>query len=144
MKRPALLATILLTAVCIACSPPSAADLVRKVMEQRNNYDVNMTSWIQRPDGSLYFDVMVVNNNQTALTKLTVMVEQLDADDNVLATGRVVMDVSALTAGLGQAIGVTLPNAAVGVEGARLFVESSPPKEAWPVFPELDAVRPRI
>lgn len=144
MKRPALLATILLAATSIGCTPPSADDLVRKVVEQRNNYDVTASSMIVRPDGSLYIDVLVVNNNLTALNKLTVMVEQLDADDNVLASGRVVMDVSALTAGLGQSIGVTVANAAAGVEGARLFVETNPPKEVWPEFPELDAVRPRI
>lgn len=127
-----------------ACSAPSAEDLVHDVMAVRNNYDARLQSWIQRDDGTLYLDVLVVNNNDTSLATLTVMVEQLDADNNVLDARRVPMDVAELTPGLGQSVGVTVPAAAEVVEGVRLFIERDPPREAWPEFPEFDAVRPRI
>ncbi len=140
-------AAVLLAAAALAptaCAPPSAEELVRDVMQVRNNYDAKLQSWIQREDGTLYLDVLVVNNNETSLRTLTVMVEQLDADNNVLSARRVPIDVAELTAGLGQSVGVTVPAAAAMVEGVRLYVEPAPPREAWAEFPEFDAVRPRI
>ncbi len=137
-------AAVLIAAATLACSAPSAADLVLEVIQTRNNYDAELQSWIVRPDGALYLEVLVVNNNETALRYLTVMVEQLDADNNVLAVDRVSLDVAALTAGLGQNLGVTLPVAEPGVEGVRLFIETNPGEDIWPEFRELDSVRPRI
>jgi len=145
MKSSAALMFLASVAVLAgACNPPSAEDLVQQVMAQRNNYDATLTSWIVRPDGSLYLDVLVVNNNESSLSALTVMVEQLDIDNKVLAAQRVPIDVSELTAGLGQGLGVTLPRAADGVEGVRLYIEPNPPREAWKEFPEFEGVRPRI
>jgi len=144
MKR-LVLAALVLALVAPACSPPSAEDLVRGVAEQRNNYTATLQSWTQREDGSLYLDVLVVNNNiEGSLRTLTVMVEQLDADNNVLGSSREVLNVVTLTAGLGQPVGVTLAGAAAQVEGIRLFVEPRPSAEDWPEFPEFDAVRPRL
>jgi len=144
MKRP-FLAALVLAFVAPACSPPSAEDLVRAVAEQRNNYSATLQSWTQREDGSLYLDVLVVNNNaESSLRTLTVMVEQLDADNNVLGSSRGVLDVVSLTPGLGQPVGLTLAGAAAQVEGIRLFVEPLPAEDDWPDFPEFDAVRPRI
>jgi len=144
MKR-LVLAALVLALVAPACSPPSAEDLVRGVVEQRNNYDATLQSWAQREDGSLYLDVLVVNNNaETSLRTLTVLVEQLDADNNVLGSSREVLNVVTLTAGLGQPVGVTVAGAAGQVEGIRLFVEPQPTEADWPDFPEFDAVRPRI
>jgi hypothetical protein len=144
MKR-AFLALLALALVAPACSPPSADDLVRGVMEQRRNYTATLQSWAQREDGSLYLDVLVVNNNtESSLRTLTVLVEQLDADNGVLSSTRVVLDTATLTPGLGQPVGVTVPGAAPVVEGLRLFVEPQPEEAAWPEFPEFDAVRPRI
>ena len=144
MKRVAL-AALVLALVAPACSPPSADDLVRGVMEQRRNYSATLQSWTQREDGSLYLDVMVVNNNvEGSLRRLTVMVEQLDAEDNVLSADRVALDVATLTPGLGQPVGVTVAGAAPVVEGIRLYVEPQPEEAEWPDFPEFDAVRPRI
>ena len=37
----------------LACSPPSADDLVRQVIQQRNNYDATLQSWVVREDGSV-------------------------------------------------------------------------------------------
>lgn len=144
MKR-FFFAALVLALVAPACSPPSAEDLVRAVAEQRRNYDATLQSWTQREDGSLYLDVLVVNNNvETALRTLTVLVEQLDADNNLLASSREVLNVVSLTPGLGQGVGVTLAGAAAQVEGIRLFVEPQPSEEDWGEFPEFDAVRPRI
>jgi len=144
MKR-LLLAALVLVLVAPACSPPSAEDLVRGVAEQRRNYDATLQSWTQREDGSLYLDVLVVNNNvETTLRTLTVLVDQLDADNNVLSSTREVLDVVTLTPGLGQSVGVTMAGAAAQVEGIRLFIEPLPEEEAWADFPEFDAVRPRI
>jgi hypothetical protein len=144
MKR-LVLATLVLTLLATACSPPSAEDLVRGVAEQRRNYDATLQSWTQREDGSLYLDVLVVNNNvETSLRTLTVLVEQLDADDNVLSSTREALNVVTLTPGLGQGVGVTLAGAAAQVEGVRLFIEPLPDEEDWADFPEFDAVRPRI
>lgn len=144
MKR-LFLATLVLALVAPACSPPSADDLVRGVAEQRRNYEATLQSWRQREDGSIYLDVLVVNNNiETSLRTLTVLVEQLDADNNVLSSTREVLNVATLTPGLGQGVGVTLAGAAAQVEGIRLFIEPLPDEEDWSNFPEFDAVRPRI
>lgn len=145
MKRWICVAAVIALA---ACSAPSAEDLVREVIAQRNSYDARLSSWIVREDAAvpfLYLDVMVVNNNMEAtLRTLTVMVEQLDADDQVLDARRVALDVAALTAGIGQSIGVQVSPANPAVEGVRLFVEGNPATEVWPEFPEFDSVRPRI
>ena len=147
MKRLAVL-FVLVAATALACSAPSAQDLVREVVQQRNNYEARLTSWIVRedtPTPHLYLDVMVINNNDAvALQTLTVMVEQLDAEDNVLHSRRVPIDVVALTAGIGQGVGVQVLPVADGVEGVRLYIESNPGEDVWPEFPEFNAVRPRI
>ena len=138
-------AAVVLLLVAAACSPPSADELVRGVVEQRNNYTAELKSWTQREDGSLYLDVLVVNNNaESSLRTLTVLIEQLDADGNVLGATREVLDVVTLTAGLGQSVGVTLAGAAPQVEGIRLLRETQPEEAIWSDFPEFDAVRPRI
>jgi hypothetical protein len=140
-----LFAAVILVLVAAACSPPSADDLVRGVVERRNNYTAELKSWTQREDGSLYLDVLVVNNNpEGSLRTLTVLIEQLDADGNVLGASREVLDVVALTAGLGQSVGVTLAGVAPQVEGIILRRETQPAEEDWAEFPEFDAVRPRI
>jgi len=144
MRRFAAAALLLMLAAP-ACSPPSADDLVRGVMEQRNNYSAELKSWTQREDGSLLLDVLVVNNNtEASLRTLTVRVEQLDTDDTVLGSERVPMDVLSLTPGLGQSVVVSVAGAAAQVEGVRLFIEGSPEETEWADFPEFDAVRPRI
>jgi hypothetical protein len=118
------------------------------VLATRNEYEVQLSSWIERdagmPNASLYLDVNVVKNTEESLTRLTVLVEQLDANDNVLASQRVPIDVSDMdTRGLSRTYGVEVRPAAPGVEGVRLVVEPSPPAETWADFPELDRVRPR-
>lgn len=142
MKRTAAL--LLLATTAVGCGTPSANDLVREVIQTRNNYTAELQSWIVRPDGALYLDVLVVNNNESSLRNLTVMVEQLDADGDPLGNDRVALDVAALTAGLGQNIGVTLPGADPAVDGVRLFIETNPGEDVWPEFREFDSVRPRI
>ena len=38
----------LVAAVMIACAPPTADDLVAQVIAIRNNFEVNLSSWIDR------------------------------------------------------------------------------------------------
>ena len=136
-----IIATVLVTA---ACSPPSGEELVQKVMEQRNNYDATPQSWIVRPDNSIYLEVLVVNNNlEGSLRTLTVLVEQLDADDSVLKSERVPINVVSLTAGLGKNLGVSVMAVKPDVEYVRLLIETAPEADTWPDFPEFGAVRPR-
>ena len=87
----------------VACSPPSAEDLVQGVINTRNNYSADLKSWLineEGPEPYLYLEVMVVNNNsEESLRTLTVVVEQLDLDDEdnivgVLDSRRVVLDVT--------------------------------------------------
>lgn len=145
MRRPLFLLLLIAAAATVGCSAPSAEDLVLEVMETRLNYDATLQSWIVRPDGSLYLDVLVVNNNnEQALRTLTVMIEQLDAEDEALEARRVVLEVLNLTPGMGEGVGVTVAGAAPGVEGIRLFIEARPEPDAWAEFPEFEAVRPRI
>lgn len=146
MKRH-LIPAILLLAVIAGCSAPTAQEMVGEVIDQRNNYEAQASSWIIRdqPTPHVYLDVMVINNNEAvALKTLTVMVEQLDADGNVLNAQRVPIDTAQLTPGIGQGVGVQVTPVAEGVEGVRLYIERAPAEETWPEFPEFNAVRPRI
>lgn len=145
MKRLALPLTLL--ALGLACSPPSGDELVQQVIEQRNRYEARLNSWIVRedaPEPYLYLEVNVLNNSQEALQTLTVMVEQLDADSELLRRDRVSIDVADLTPGLGESQGVEVRPAHPEVEGIRLYVEADPPQEAWREFPEFERVRPRL
>ena len=147
MKR--LIAPLLVLLVfTVACSPPSAEDLVQGVINTRNNYSADLKSWLineEGPEPYLYLEVMVVNNNvEESLRTLTVIVEQLDIDDKILDSRRHVLDVAEMTAGIGQSVGVQVRPAFSAVEGIHLLVEPRPEREDWPEFPELDAVRPRI
>ena len=147
MKRLALPLAFLFVALLPACSPPSGSELVEQVIEQRNQYEARLNSWIVREDAAepyLYLEVNVLNNSQESLQTLTVMVEQLDADNEMLRQDRVPIDVADLTPGLAESIGVEVRPAHPDVEGIRLFVESNPPEEAWGEFPEFERVRPRI
>jgi hypothetical protein len=146
--RHRVLITLLLIAATAACAAPSADDLVAQVIATRNEYEVALSSWIDRdagtPQASLYLDVNVVKNTEENLTRLTVLVEQLDADNEVLASQRVPIDVSDMdTRGLSRSYGIEVRPMAAGVEGVRLVVEPNPPREVWDEFPELDRVRPR-
>ena len=143
MKRQ--LTIIMAVLAMAACSPPSGEELVQQVMQQRNKYDATPQSWIVRPDSSIYIEVLVVNNNlEGGLRTLTVLVEQIDANDSVLKSERVPMDVMALTAGLGKNLGVSVMAVTPDVEYVRLVVERAPEADTWSDFPEFDAVRPRI
>lgn len=150
MRHRAPLIVLLLGVACaaLACAAPSAEDLVAEVLATRNEYEVQLSSWIERnsgtPNASLYLDVNVVKNTEESLTRLTVLVEQLDANNDVLASQRAPIDVSELdTRGLSRSYGVEVRPVAPGVEGVRLALEPNPPAETWAEFPELDRVRPR-
>jgi len=148
MRHRALLTALLLAATAAACGAPSAEDLVAQVIATRNDYQVALSSWIDRdagtPNASLYLDVNVVKNTEENLTHLTVLVQQLDADGNVLDSQRVPIDVSDLdTRGLSKSYGIDVRPMAPGVEGVTLQVEPNPPADVWNQFPELDRVRPR-
>ncbi len=140
-----LLTVIAIVLATTACSPPSGEELVQEVMQQRNKYDATPQSWIVRPDGTIYIEVLVVNNNlEGGLRTLTVLVEQIDTDETVLKSERVPMNVMSLTAGLGKNLGVSVMAVKPDVEYVRLLVEAAPESDSWSEFPEFDAVRPRI
>jgi len=98
MRTRATLTALLIAVVAVACSPPSAEDLVMNVIRTRNNFEVRLTSWLDRGAETtqpyLYLDVEVLKNTEDSLTRLTVLVEQLDASENVLSSQRVPIDVS--------------------------------------------------
>jgi hypothetical protein len=147
MRTRALL-SILLIAATAACAAPSADDLVAEVIATRNQFEVSLSSWIDRdadtPQPWLYLDVAVVKNTEEQLTRLTVLVEQLDAAGEVLSSTRVPIDVSDMDVrGLSKTYGLDVRPMAPGVEGVRLLVEPNPAPETWGEFPELDRVRPR-
>lgn len=139
---------VLMAAAGVACSPPSADELVENVLRTRNNYEVRLTSWAPFEEGTpqarLYLDVVVVKNTEDSLTDLTVLVEQLDSAESPLSSQRVSIDVSAMDLrGLSKNFGVEVSPLQANVEGVRLILEPNPPRDAWGEFPELDRVRPR-
>ena len=142
-------ALLLLSAWTLAssCSAPTAEDLVRDLVRSRNDYEVRLTSWVVREHpgapSSLYLDVLILNNSDKSLRTLTLLVEQLDANDQLLASQRVAAEVTALTPGISQTVGVELGPAHSSVEGIRLILELDPGPEIWDQFPEFNAVRPR-
>ena len=147
MRRRALVTVLLLAAVA-ACSPPSAEDLVAEVIRTRNNFEVSLASWIDRDTDTaqpwLYLDVVVLKDTEDNLTRLTVLVKQLDEAGAVLAEQRVAIDVSNIDMrGLSKNYGLELRPMAAGVEGVTLAIEPNPAREVWDEFPELDRVRPR-
>jgi len=147
MRRRALVTALLLAAV-VACSPPSAEDLVAEVIRTRNNFEVSLASWIDRDTDTaqpwLYLDVVVLKDTEDNLTRLTVLVKQLDEAGAVLAEQRVAIDVSNIDMrGLSKNYGLELRPMAARVEGVTLAIEPNPPREVWDQFPELDRVRPR-
>lgn len=148
MKRALSLLLAATLAGPLACAPPSADDLVEEVMRTRLQYDVEARSWIIREDSDppeIYIETFVLNNNQEeSLRTLTVLVEQLDGDNELIAADRVVLDVAELTPGIGRSIGVTVPVANDAVEGLIVRRETQPDREVWREFPEFEAVRPRI
>ena len=138
----------LLASTMIACSPPSADDLVAEIIAVRNNFEVSLSSWIDRDTDTatpyLYLDVDVVKNVEDSLARLTVLVEQLDATSSVLDSQRIPIDVSSMDIrGLSKKYTLEVRPLVAGVEGVRLTIEPSPARETWPEFPELDRVRPR-
>jgi len=148
MRTCALVAALLVTAAAVACSPPSAEDLVADVIATRNQFEVSLSSWIDRDADTaqpwLYLDVAVVKNTEERLSRLTVLVEQLDADNEVLSSQRVPIDVSDMDVrGLSKTYGVEVRPMSPGVEGVRLVIEPNPSEDVWDEFPELDRVRPR-
>lgn len=131
----------------VSCSPPSAEDLVTDILQVRNEFEVRLTSWIVRDEGTanarLYLDVTVLKNTAEPLDYLTVMVEQQDAAGNTLSEKRVSFEVVQLERGLSQTTGVEVFPAQPGVEGVRLYIEPNPPRDTWGEFRELARVRPR-
>ncbi len=146
--RSRALVTALLVAAVVACSPPSAEDLVAGVITTRNNFEVNLASWIDRdvdtPQPWLYLDVAVVKNTEDTLARLTVLVNQLDVDGTVVAEQRVTIDVSDMEMrGVSKNYGLEVRPMVAGVEGVTLVIEPNPARETWDQFPDLDRVRPR-
>ena len=148
MRTRATFMALLLATLPLAWSPPSAENLVGEIVAVRNQFEVNLSSWIDRDADTsqpwLYLDVAVVKNTEEQLTALTVLVEQLDPDLQVLAAQRVPIDVSDMDVrGLSKTYGLEVRPMAPGVDGIRLIIERDPPMDAWSEFPELDRVRPR-
>lgn len=147
MRHRVQLTTLLVAAMAVGCSAPTAEDLVAEVIATRNQYEVALSSWIDRnvgtPQAHLYLDVNVINDGQGSLQTLTVLVNQLDANNEVLASQRVPIDVSGMTGGLSKSTGIEVSPLAPGVEGVSLAIEPNPPADAWDEFPELERVRPR-
>ncbi len=148
MRTRAAFIALLLAATTIACSPPSAEDLVMQVIVERNNFEANLSSWIDRDTDTaapyLYLSVDVVKNTEANLTRLTVLVQQIDADGNVLDTQRVPIDVSDMDMrGLSKKYSLDVRPLAAGIEGVTLIIEPNPERDTWGEFPELDRVRPR-
>ena len=148
MRTRATLTALLIAAAAVACSPPSAQDLVMEVIRTRNSFEVRLTSWLDRgADTSqpyLYLDVEVVKNTEASLTRLTVLVRQLDGSDNVLSEQRVPIDVSDMDVpGLSKKYSLEVRPMHPSVEGVTLVIEPNPDPEFWSDFPELDRVRPR-
>ena len=148
MRIRATYTALLLAAAAIACSPPTAEDLVAEVIAVRNNFEVSLSTWIDRDTDTaapyLYLSVGVVKNTEDSLTRLTVLVEQLDADGNIIDAQRVPINVSDMDIrALAKTYSLEVRPLAPGVEGVRLIVEPNPSTETWGEFPELDRVRPR-
>ena len=121
---------LLLAAVTIACSPPTADDLVAQVIAIRNSFEVNLSSWIDRGTETeaphLYLDVDVVKNVEDRLARLTGLGEQLDANGNVLDAQRVPIDVSGMDMrGLSKKYALEVRPMVPGVEGVRLTIEQN-------------------
>ena len=150
MRTRAPLIALLLAAVTIACSPPSAEDLVMEVIATRNQFEANLSSWVDRDTDTaapyLYLDVDVVKDTEASLSRLTVLVQQVDANGNVLDEQRVAIDVSDMNMrGLSKKYGLEVRPLAPGVEGVTLAIEPNPARETWADFPELgqgQAARP--
>ena len=146
--RHRLLIALITAATAVACSPPTADDLVAGIIATRNEFEAEATSWIDHdvdtPNPSLYVEVIVVKNTEEQLTRLTVLVEQLDADSAVLTAQRIPIDVSDMgMRGLSKTYGIDVRPRQPGVEAIRLIIEPDPPAEVWDQFPELNSVRPR-
>ena len=133
--------------LAIACTPPSAEDLVNEILLARTEFEVELTSWVPRDEGGgdphLYLDVTILKETDEPLRHLTVMVEQQDELGNKLSETRVALDVNNVERGYPQNVSVAVRPLMPNVEGVRLYLEPNPPREAWSEFPELDAVRPR-
>ena len=147
MRTRAPFTALLLAAATIACSPPTAEDLVAEVIAVRNSFEVSLSSWIDRDADTaapyLYLDVDVVKNTEDSLTRLTVLVEQLEGS-NVLNSQRVAINVSDMDMrGLSKKYNVEVRPLAPGVDGVSVIIEPNPAPETWAEFPELDRVRPR-
>ena len=146
--RHTLFIALITAAVAVACSPPTADDLVAGIIATRNEFEAEATSWIDRdvdtPNPWLYVEVIIVKNTEEQLARLTVLVEQLDADSAVLAAQRIPIDVSDMDIrGLSKTYTVDVRPMQPGVEAIRLIIEPDPPVDVWDQFPELNRVRPR-
>jgi len=145
--RPTVI-VLLAAAATAACSAPTAEDLVAEVIATRNNFEVRLASWVDRdadgPAPWLYLDVEVVKNTEKTLASLTVFVQQLGADGNVLSEQRVPIDVAGMDVrGLSKKFGLDVRPMHPDVDGISLIIEPNPAAETWAEFPELDRVRPR-
>jgi len=134
-------------ALTLACSPPSAEDLVQERIRTRQDFQVELNSWVDRTDGQgqpyLYLDLQVLKERDNPLDELTVKVEQIGEQEEVLSEDRVTLDVADLTRGLTKSMNAEVRPMAEGVVGLRVFIEPDPPRENWDEFPEFDEVRPR-
>lgn len=146
-SRLALITLALTVALPVACSPPTAEELVQERIRARTDFTVELSSWVDRTDAQgqpyLYLDLRVIKDRDNPLAELTVMVEQLDEQQNVLSEQRITVDVADLTRGLAKSLSAEVQPIAEDVMGVRVYVEPDPPREAWDQFPEFDEVRPR-
>ena len=148
MRTPATFIAMLLAVATIACSAPSADDLVAEIIATRNNFEVRLSSWIDRDTETtspyLYLDVDVVKNTEDGLGRLTVLVNQHDIDNNIVHAQRVPIDVSDMSMrGFSKKYYLEVRPIAPGLEGVTVELERNPERDTWGEFPELDRVRPR-
>lgn len=129
---------LLLIPASVSCAPENP---IESVVTARNGYGVEVTNLINRPDeNKILIEFNVINSTPSRLDHLTVLMEQLDADENVLDKSRHVLDVSELGYNGSMPILKKIERASDRVQAVSCRIEKNPDRKAMMEMKEFEGL----
>ncbi|MFC2171053.1 hypothetical protein ACFLU6_00300 [Acidobacteriota bacterium] len=145
MNTRASVCCLLLLGIVVAFGGTGCSkDPLKELKIKRMQYKIELTNWTWKGEersGEVVLDFSVQNENSDRLDYVTVLVEEMDLEKNIVNERLVPLDVSQIPPGQSGAVTAYIENVSEHVDegfiGAKR--EANPPRSAWQGMPEFRA-----
>ena len=133
--RPVLAALLLVLPVLVRCGP---SDPQARILSQRASWKVDLLSWAMADDGGITISARLSGPVRSELKRLTVRIEMLNAQGEIVDDVWETLDLSAVQRGGPEDIFIRLPARSTIIEGIGINLVSDPDPEEIQHIEELN------